>query len=293
MTLGIKPTIDIIFKAIFGDERHSELTRSFLNDILAEIGRPKAASLQILNPFRSGRFSDDKDIVLDVRARDEQDRGFQIEMQMRCFAELPRRMLHNWASLYLATLQKGDPYASLQPLISVWILERRIFPDESWLHVFELRDAATGRILHGDLTIVTIELGAWVHLKEKALAVTVVEGVGRWLYFLGSAQDFDPERPPAGFDGGYFKEALEIMAAFTKSEAKRDIYRRRFEFYATQASIELEAKETGHAEGRAEGRAEGEAARAREDARKLKQLGVSIDIITEATGLSREDVQGL
>ena len=71
MRLGIKPTVDLIFKALFGDERHVGLTRSFLNAILAEIGRPTASTLEILNPFRPGHFSADKDIVLDIQALDE------------------------------------------------------------------------------------------------------------------------------------------------------------------------------------------------------------------------------
>jgi len=94
MKLGIKPTVDLIFKAIFGDERHAGITKSFLNDILVEIGRPKAASLEILNPFRPGHFNSDRGIVLDVRALDEGGREFQIEMQMRSFSGLPQRMLH-------------------------------------------------------------------------------------------------------------------------------------------------------------------------------------------------------
>jgi predicted transposase/invertase (TIGR01784 family) len=71
------------------------------------------------------------------------------------------------------------------------------------------------------------------------------------------------------------------MAAYTKSEARRDLYRRRFEFLATQASIEREAKENGKAEGKLEA------------ARRFKALGVAIDIIIEGTGLSREEAEGL
>jgi len=48
-----------------------------------------------------------------------------------------------------------------------------------------------------------------------------------------------------------------------------------------EASLELEAKQEGRAEGRAE------------DARKLKALGVALDIIVQAAGLSREAVEAL
>ena len=45
----------------------------------------------------------------------------------------------------------------------------------------------------------------------------------------------------------------------------------------------------GHAEGRAEGHAEGMEEANRENARKMKSLGMSADIIAQVTGLSVEE----
>ena len=50
--------------------------------------------------------------------------------------------------------------------------------------------------------------------------------------------------------------------------------------------IQNDVLNTAKLEGRAEGRAEGKL----EYAKNLKQLGVSIDIIAQATGLSREEI---
>ena len=46
----------------------------------------------------------------------------------------------------------------------------------------------------------------------------------------------------------------------------------------------------GEAKGREEGRAEGEAKKALETARKLKELGINVSIISQATGLSPEEI---
>jgi predicted transposase/invertase (TIGR01784 family) len=51
--------------------------------------------------------------------------------------------------------------------------------------------------------------------------------------------------------------------------------------------------EEGRAEGRAEGRMEGQIEACLENARNFKHLGVPIDIICQATGLSSEVVEGL
>ena len=54
-----------------------------------------------------------------------------------------------------------------------------------------------------------------------------------------------------------------------------------------------EAEIRGRAIGREEGRAEGEAAARLEDARRFKELGVAVDIISQATGLSVETIESL
>ena len=56
---------------------------------------------------------------------------------------------------------------------------------------------------------------------------------------------------------------------------------------------EIRGRAIGREEGRAEGRAEGEAAARLEDARRFKELGVAVDIISQATGLSVETIESL
>lgn len=63
---------------------------------------------------------------------------------------------------------------------------------------------------------------------------------------------------------------------------ERDI-RNQIRFAEKQASAQAEAR----------GEARGEAKKAIETARRLKQFGVGLDIITQATGLTEEQVRGL
>lgn len=56
---------------------------------------------------------------------------------------------------------------------------------------------------------------------------------------------------------------------------------------------EAKGREKGLEQGRAEGRAEGAREKAEETARALLKLGIQPGIITEATGLSPEEVQKL
>ena len=53
------------------------------------------------------------------------------------------------------------------------------------------------------------------------------------------------------------------------------------------------ARKEGHKQGFAEGMEKGMEKQARLDAQKLKELGVDVPIIAEATGLSQEEISAL
>jgi predicted transposase/invertase (TIGR01784 family) len=54
-----------------------------------------------------------------------------------------------------------------------------------------------------------------------------------------------------------------------------------------------EGRAEGLAEGRAEGRAEGEKLNTLKTARKLKELGSTVDFISQVTGLTAEEINAL
>lgn len=68
MPLGIKPTVDFVFKKIFGSPQNSLALIGLLNAIL-DLERP-IEFVEILNPFNYQEFAGAKQIVLDVRCRD-------------------------------------------------------------------------------------------------------------------------------------------------------------------------------------------------------------------------------
>ncbi|HEY9594592.1 MAG TPA: Rpn family recombination-promoting nuclease/putative transposase [Spirochaetia bacterium] len=296
MKLGIKLTVDVVFKTVFADEAHTRLTTCLVNSVLEQAGRPRAARLTLLNPYRLGQFHDDKDVILDVRAVDEAEREFQIELQIETYETLPRRMLHNWAACYLGRLKKGQDFKVLRPVVSIWILEHPLFRDGSWFHILSLRDEETDRVASDDILILVVELPAWIAARGEHLRETVAHSLDRWLYLLWKAEEIDPAEPPSEVAGGEYREALEIMAAYTKSEMAREIYLRRLDLQRERATIKAEAAEAveaAKAAAREAGLAEGIGKSARETAKALKELGVNSDVIAKATKLSRAEVEGL
>ena len=90
MPLGIKPTVDFVFKKVFGSPENSGALIGLLNAVLS-LPNP-ITQVEILNPFSYQEFADDKLIVLDVRARDSAERLLNIEMQVSVISGLTQRL---------------------------------------------------------------------------------------------------------------------------------------------------------------------------------------------------------
>ena len=104
-----------------------------------------------------------------------------------------------------------------------------------------------------------------------------------WVKYLKTGI-IDPDTTAPGLP-----EAREKLRYYDMSPEERHEYDEHVNAIMIQNDVLNTAKLEGHAEGRAESRAEGKL----EDAKNLKQLGVSIDIIVQATGLRREDIDKL
>ncbi|MEI6873531.1 MAG: Rpn family recombination-promoting nuclease/putative transposase [Spirochaetota bacterium] len=291
MRIGIKPTIDLVFKMIFGSPRHSFLTLHFLNDLLPLVHRPQAASVTITNPFRLAEFRTEKEITVDVRAQDETRRDFQIEMQVRADGAPSSRMHDTWARIYTEQIRRGESYLLHRPVISVWILGGDLYPEPQWLHCVQAVRDSSGKPCGEEFLIVVIELRKRAALPDFGDEAMFRTGIDRWLALLWYGQDIDPESPRfRGLDAD-IQEAAMIMDLFIKSKRARWAYDRRMDWISRVKDWHIVDRAEGRAEGLAEGEAKGLAEGAVKTARRLKGLGIDPAIIVEGTGLTAEEVE--
>ncbi len=77
----IDPKIDCVFKALLGAEDNQQLLIHFLNAMLSgELAAP-ITEVTILNPYNEREFRTDKLSIVDVKARDQAQQSYQIEIQ--------------------------------------------------------------------------------------------------------------------------------------------------------------------------------------------------------------------
>jgi len=287
MALGVRAVSDIVFKYIFGTEESTEILRAFINAVLTDAGYPVISEVSVVNPFNLKTYTDEKISIIDTRAKDEAGNIYNVEVQVRSQADFQERSLYYWAKAYAEQLPEGQEYGRLHRVISISILDFKLFAGHIPFHsCFMLRENGNpDYVLSADCVLHYLETPK---LREEP--ATEVE---QWLYLLLHAGKEDERMKILIDNNEYYKQAMKRYEYFVADEQARLAYEARQKFLHDQASYLGDARQEGHAEGLQKGIAKGERKKALETAEKLLPSGLSLEQIAEATGLSVEEVKSI
>ena len=222
-----------------------------------------------------------KGIRLDVFVKDRTDRSFDIEMQVIGKKHLPLRARYYQSVLDVSILRPGETYDSLKESFVIFLCLEDIFGKGLPIYTFQSICAEDRNLLLGDLTT-KVFCNALKYDKMPA------EKLRTFFKFL-------LENKPDETD---FSKMLSEKV--TRAKIPEDTKRI---FMTLQQEITLAAKEAFE-EGYKKASEEAEKALKKvseqaaekeklENARKLKDSGVSAEIISKCTGLSLEQVREL
>ena len=117
-------------------------------------------SVEIENPFNVANFANQKTSIVDVKAKDEKGKTYDIEMQLVDAMGFTDRVLYYWSKIYSSMLNRGDIYEQLRPVISIVVTRFELFPQLTNLHnVFTLSAEKDPAVLFSDqIEIHSLEL---------------------------------------------------------------------------------------------------------------------------------------
>ena len=123
-------------------------------------GRRLIESVEIENPFNVANFANQKTSIVDVKAKDEKGKTYDIEMQLVDAMGFTDRVLYYWSKIYSSMLNRGDIYEQLRPVISIVVTRFELFPQLTDLHnVFTLSAEKDPAVLFSDqIEIHSLEL---------------------------------------------------------------------------------------------------------------------------------------
>jgi predicted transposase/invertase (TIGR01784 family) len=291
--MALTLTNDFIFKYVFGREENLDILLDFINAVLTDSGFKAVQSVELKNPFNMRSAAYLKESILDIKASDEFGVQYDIEVQIVQEPNFAARSLYYWASLYSNQLQKGHEYDELKPVICINIVDYTIFP-----HLQKFHNCFV--IKHLEDNDVVLSLDLVLHYIELAKFASGDSRLSRWLELM-QAEGGDTEMTVLIQRDPLIRKAHEEFMRCTQDSEAREIALAREKFQRDKISGIKAAERKGREEGREEGMEEGmekgmEKGKLEgkfEDARNFKNLGVAVEIIAKATGLSIAEIEKL
>ena len=292
----INPYTDFGFKKLFGTEMNKDLLISFLNALFKE--DPVVKDVTYVSNEQLGVYGSRR-AIFDVYCETESGEKIIVEMQKTEQAYFKDRSVF-YASFPIQQQGKtgADWDFQLKSVYTIGILNF-VFPEdeydpECYHHEVKLMDTADHHVFYDKLTFIYLEMPKFNKTEEE------LDGMlDKWLFVLKNlTRLFDR---PASLQERVFEKLFKQaeIARFTPDEVMEyedslKVYRDLKNSMDTSYMKGVVAgRAEGREEGRAEGRAEGRVEERIANARKMKGLSISPDIIAQITGLSTEEIDHL
>ena len=119
------PKIDFAFKQVFGQDNPEckKVLLHLLNSTFKRKNGVGIKSIEYVNPYLDKEYENDKESILDIKVKTENDELIDIEMQIGSHTHFIERCLLYWASMYEKQLVEGEDYSKLKRCVVVSIVD--------------------------------------------------------------------------------------------------------------------------------------------------------------------------
>jgi len=294
----INPYTDFGFKKLFGTEMNKDLLISFLN-ALFNGRKQEILDVQYLNAENLGEGYGDRRAVFDVYCMSSDGSRFIVEMQKAEQEYFKDRSIYYSTFAIREQAMKGKEWNyHLDDVYTVGVLNF-VFPNgeyasDSLCHEIKLKDVEDNHVFYDKLTFLYLEMPKFTKTEDELETM-----FDKWMFVLHNLGRL-LDRPKALQDRVFQKlfDQAEI-ARYSESERRQyfESQKEYWDYYSTmQTALNkglAQGRAEGLAEGRAEGRAEGKAEAIRENAKRMKTDGLSVEQIAKYTGLTVDDIDSL
>lgn len=280
---------DWAIKRLLRQKANFDVLEGFLTVFLGE----KITIVDILESEGNQLSADDKFNRVDIKARNSKDEIIIVEIQNTRELYYLERVLYGVAKAITEHISLGEQYYKVKKIYSISILYFDIGKGSDYLY-------------HGQNHFVGVHTGdeLQVNVKEQGAIKTRMPADIFPEYILIRVNEFDKVamtpleewmkylkdgviRPDTTAPG--LREAHEKLKYYSMTPQERHAY----DEHLSAVMIQNDVLDTAKLEGRIEGLAEGRMEGILENARNFKSLGVSTEIIMQATGLSKETIDSL
>ncbi|RNB75960.1 Rpn family recombination-promoting nuclease/putative transposase [Brevibacillus invocatus] len=270
----MNPIVDFVFKRIFGTEENKDLLLSFLNATLKPEEGKQLQEITLVDPHINADQVGDKASILDVRGKTKTGEQINIEVQLHNKYDMEKRSLYYWAKMYEGQLAEGEPYRNLKKTVTISIVDFSYLHSKSYHSVFRLREDTESFVLTDNLEIHFLELPklGFEHQETSDLLV-------KWLLFLKAESQTKLEE--LAMSEPTIRKAVNVLEFLNQDKEARKLYEMREMALKDELNMIEGAK------------AEGERQKAKEVAKNLLAMDMTVEMVAKATGLPTEEIEKL
>ena len=274
--------MDFVFKFVFTNDLGA--LASLISSILFPNGDKKLEVIEIISSEIIPIFKNGKRTFLDLKLLckilpSEDENYIQVELQIAEQSGYIQRSLYYASGLIQHQLKAGESYFQLTPIIQINILDFSLLPGESIVSRFLLKEKDSNTILTEDFQMIYVELPKFQKTKIEDLQTEAEI----WFYLLNNIQNLtEKSRMEILKKKPDLKNAFGVLEMYSSDPEKQREFEERLradENYAYELAVKYE-------KGIEKGIEEGELRKSMETARKMRELGDSLEKISIVTGLS-------
>ena len=297
---------DFMFKRLFGSEANKDVLIGFLNMLLEDV---EIEDVEFIPTEHLGLTEEDRKVIFDISCRCKDGRSFIIEMQKGYQKHFRKRAVYYTTypineqgrlahDLYLKKKSNAEAIGAVHPTKFEWdydlkpvtvvaILNFQFGHEDGWPRdryhsSYRLREDSCHEVMTDVLRFVFLELGRF---KKRIWELHTV--FDKWMYLLKHMHEM--VSIPKEFSDPLFTRLFLLAEIHKFSPAEYKQYKKSLENMSELDNVISSTAEVAESRGRELGRAES----VKETAKKMKERGISDDIISECTGLTIETIQSL
>jgi predicted transposase/invertase (TIGR01784 family) len=285
------PKNDLAFKKIFGNENRKDILISFLNAALDFRAGQTIVDVTLDNPYQLPDIKELKETILDIQATNKNGDKFIVEMQKKDLSNFAKRSLYYTSKAYVAQIDKAVDVINLKKVYYIAILNFNMFDNKNYIsrHLIINQETMTQDLKDFEFT--------FIELKKFKLELTELESIiEKWIFFIKNASNFDMI-PHEYEDIKEFREAFEIANKFSWNKKELAYYDsvnlRQADDKNALDTAENKGIKKGLELGLKQGIEQGIEQGILDVAKNSLSKGLSVEIISQITGLSLEQIKSL
>lgn len=256
--------------------------------------------IKIKNMLESESNQDDENDKynrVDMLAENDKGELFLIEVQNNTEYAYFQRMLFGTSKLVTEYIKKGEGYENIRKIYSVNIVYFSLGKGTDIVYhgKTEFRGIHNGDLLElspfqrqkFNVDAVSDLYPEYYILKVNDFNRMAKNSLEEWVYYLNTGD------VPQGAKAPGMEEVKEQLTIDRMNKSERSAYYKHLDNIVILRDNIYTEREEGRLEGRAEGREEGRIAERKENARKMKLLGLPAETISKVTGLPVADIESL